>query len=62
MVSYPRTILRARAVGSTSDGFGVGVGAAIKALLKAALKALSKGVYGHLKDQMAAMRSCNVEL
>ena len=32
------------------------------AFLKGPLKALSKGVYGHLKDQMAVMGSCNAEL
>ena len=34
----------------------------IKARSKAALKGHLKGVYGHLKDQMAVMRSCNAEL
>ena len=37
---------------------GVGVGAAYKGPFKGSFKGPLKSVYGHLKDQMAVMRSC----
>ena len=41
-----------------APALGVGVGAAYNCPLKGKLKGPLKGVYGHLKDQMAVMRSC----
>ena len=45
-----------------APALGVGVGAAYKGPLKGRFKGPIKGVYGHLKDQMAIMRSCNAQL